>query len=228
MKLKILAAILAVTAISACSTVRYNYAPETSSFSIPALNLAARAGLGEPLLDQGVRIKRDTLSVTSPATISFYKIAPGKFLKVGESETHEYFNQDIASGASISGGLVLTMPYPGASLIRTKDSGKICISRPTDIDVCGNINHRLEKEFVLATGSFRRTLIYSGRVDNKLKISYREFNNDMARSAFSTDVEYDLNESSVIGYAGARIEILSATNTEIRYKVLSNFNKAAF
>lgn len=60
---------------------------------------------------------------------------------------------------------------------------------------------------------------------NKLKISYREFSNDIARAAFSTDVEYDLNESNIIGYAGARLEVIKATNTEITYKVLKHFGE---
>ncbi|EJI85939.1 hypothetical protein AEST_10210 [Alishewanella aestuarii B11] len=47
----------------------------------------------------------------------------------------------------------------------------------------------------------------------------------MARAAFSTDVEYDLNESNIIGYAGARLEVISATNTEITYKVLKHFSE---
>ncbi|MGR5139977.1 hypothetical protein [Vibrio jasicida] len=46
----------------------------------------------------------------------------------------------------------------------------------------------------------------------------------MARSAFSTEVEYDLGDSNVIGYAGARLEVIKATNTEIVYRVIKNFN----
>ncbi len=41
-------------------------------------------------------------------------------------------------------------------------------------------------------------------------------------------MEYDLSESMTIGYKGAQIEIIEATNELIRYKVLRNFNKAEF
>jgi len=44
--------------------------------------------------------------------------------------------------------------------------------------------------------------------------------------AFNNDVDYDLNESKVIGYKGARIEIIEATNELIKYRVLKNFNQA--
>ena len=57
-----------------------------------------------------------------------------------------------------------------------------------------------------------------------LTLGYREFSNDKARPAFNNDVEYDLNSSKIIGYKGARIEVIEADNQNITYKVLSNFN----
>jgi hypothetical protein len=41
-------------------------------------------------------------------------------------------------------------------------------------------------------------------------------------------VEYDLSESKIIGYAGARLEVIKATNTGIEYKVIKNFNSSRF
>ena len=73
--------------------------------------------------------------------------------------------------------------------------------------------------------SFQQTLIYSGRVGDKINVGYREFSNSMARPAFNNDVEYDLSESRIIGYKGARLEIIKATNESIKYRVLNNFNK---
>ena len=73
---------------------------------------------------------------------------------------------------------------------------------------------------------FQQTLLYSGRIGNKINISYREFSNNVARPAFNNDVEYDLGESMTIGYKGAEIEIIEATNRMIKYRVIRNFNKA--
>mgnify|MGYP001043013533 CR=1 FL=1 len=53
---------------------------------------------------------------------------------------------------------------------------------------------------------------------------YREYINDMARPAFNQELQYDLNESNIIGFKGLRIEVILATNTKIEYKVLSSFN----
>jgi len=66
--------------------------------------------------------------------------------------------------------------------------------------------------------------MYSGRVGNRLRISYREFLNDLARPAFQNEAEYDLDESNIISYQGARLEIIRADNNGIVYKVLKSFN----
>lgn len=68
--------------------------------------------------------------------------------------------------------------------------------------------------------------MYSGKVGNKINIAYREFSGGMARGAFSNVAEYDLSESKTIGYQGAQIDVIEATNQLIRYKVISNFSKA--
>ena len=60
---------------------------------------------------------------------------------------------------------------------------------------------------------------------SNLKFIYREYINDMARPAFNQELQYDLNESNIIGFKGLRIEVIKATNTNIQYKVLSSFNK---
>ena len=74
--------------------------------------------------------------------------------------------------------------------------------------------------------SFQQTLLYSGKIGNKINIGYREFSNSMVRPAFNNDVQYDLSESSVIGYKGARLEVIEATNEFIKFKMLQNFNQA--
>jgi len=216
--------IIVIFLLQGCGSLKYNYTPQVKKFSIPEINIVTESGIGEPLLDQGVAIEREVLVVNSEASISAYKIKPGKFLKTGEDELSEYFTQNLGGGFSIYSGLIISTPDATAAIKSMKGKDEYCIVRPTDITVCGKIDARKEKETLITSESFRRTLIYSGRVANKLRISYREFNNDMARTAFNTDVEYDLNEGNVIGYAGSKIEVLEATNTKIKYRVMRNFN----
>ncbi|MFS2017383.1 hypothetical protein ACEN88_12495 [Massilia sp. CT11-108] len=78
------------------------------------------------------------------------------------------------------------------------------------------------KEIVRFTAeSFRRELVYSGVSQNTLTLMYREFKDNFARPAFTQELKYDLSQSRVIGYKGARFEVVDAGNTAITYKVLS-------
>lgn len=71
---------------------------------------------------------------------------------------------------------------------------------------------------------FKQEFIYNGKIDSHLKFIYREYVNDMARPAFNQELQYDLNDSNIIGFKGMRIEVLKATNTNITYKILNSFN----
>lgn len=69
-------------------------------------------------------------------------------------------------------------------------------------------------------GSFKRELVYSGVSQNTITILYREYQENIARPAFSQELKYDLAQGKTIGYKGARFEVLKATNTDIVYKVV--------
>jgi hypothetical protein len=72
--------------------------------------------------------------------------------------------------------------------------------------------------------SFRKELVYTGIAQNVVSILYREFKDDTARPAFSQDLKYDLSESNVVGYRGARFEIIKATNQGLTYKTLKQLD----
>lgn len=72
---------------------------------------------------------------------------------------------------------------------------------------------------------FQKDFIYNGRVGNSLKFTYREFIDDLARPAFTQDLQYDLTESDVIGFKDARIKITDATNTTLKYKVINGLSQ---
>lgn len=73
------------------------------------------------------------------------------------------------------------------------------------------------------SGNFlRKELIYSGKSGNTIEISYREYRSGMAAPAFFQNVKYDLNESPIIRFQKYRIEVLNATNQDIKYIILRN------
>ena len=72
----------------------------------------------------------------------------------------------------------------------------------------------------ISNKGFRSELLYTGISKGTASFEYREFINDLARPAFSQQLHYDLADGNEIGYKGARIIILKATNVSLRYKVI--------
>jgi len=67
---------------------------------------------------------------------------------------------------------------------------------------------------------FKRELIYLGGSKNAINIQYREFIDNYARPAFSQEIKYDISEDRVIGYKGARFEVIRADNSGITFRML--------
>ena len=70
-------------------------------------------------------------------------------------------------------------------------------------------------------GSFRMELLYNGKSRDMIKITYREFDDGMARPAFTQDLMYDLAESRTISFKKMSIDVIEATNSHIRFVVRS-------
>ena len=68
------------------------------------------------------------------------------------------------------------------------------------------------------------TLVYGGKTGTKIKLGYREIWKNITRPAGDVFVEYDLADSTVVEFKGARIEVFEATNESIRYRVTQAFD----
>jgi hypothetical protein len=78
------------------------------------------------------------------------------------------------------------------------------------------IDKRYSDDFI------RRELLYSGRSGSTIEISYREYRGGLAATAFSQALKYDLSASSVIRFQRFVIEVITADNQSITYKVVSD------
>ncbi|HHR5846153.1 TPA: hypothetical protein ACS7XE_000292 [Providencia alcalifaciens] len=211
--------------ISGCTSTKYNYMPKVKNISEPPIGSMNTAYVGDSMLKQGIMSEFDGLKVTAPAKVSWaYTITAGLFKKIGESADGEFY---FPAGTVDSGTIdkaVLADPW-NAIMVKAKNKD-LCVITVFSVAVCeSNMPYEKTTLNVANDNSFQQTLLYNGRVGNKINIGYREASNSMARPAFNNDVEYDLSESKVIGYKGARVEVLDATNEFIKYKVISNFNK---
>ncbi|MFQ5729204.1 MAG: hypothetical protein ACE5GN_02445 [Waddliaceae bacterium] len=72
---------------------------------------------------------------------------------------------------------------------------------------------------------FKYELLYQGVSDKTLRITYREYINDFARPAFFQEVTYVFNPSgtTTISFKKVEIDILSANNKLITYRVIKGF-----
>jgi hypothetical protein len=216
--------------ISGCATPQYNYQPEAKEISTPPLNSVSVANVGDEMLKQGTFVQRDAIYIENALKIgllNYYTLLPGYYIKTGEDENSEfYFPAEGGDGGHV---VKAALVDPWESIQFYKREGRIGIVTIFHAHILSNsIGVKRTTHLLLSDNSFQQTLIYSGKVGNKIKIGYREFSNNQARPAFNNDVDYDLTESKIIGYKGARIEVLEATNEFVRYEVLQNFNRAEF
>ena len=152
-----------------------------------------------------------------------FTIAPGRLAARQSDARHIYYFSDRMTARDPLFG---TAPYASGGLCRAKDgSGPVrgfitpgqCVltwnATPQVRDI------RIEEADEDAR---RRELIYHGRADGKVRFLYRETMGDSAPQTQSLD--YDLAHSAVIGFRGARLEVLEADNTRLRYRLLAAFD----
>lgn len=181
--------------------------PVKRSAIVPDMGAVSTVEVGDPLFFSEVI-----------ATYEVIKFTPGQTVKLGPLNEYEFrepfFKGSVGKksqyycGTMYRVGLMETLP--GCFTIETLNKK--------------NIPFQLGRDSRVEPGNFRQELVYQGRVGNELRISYREFSGEMARPAFTQELTFDVNGGAVIGAKGARLEVLGATNTSIRYRVLQGFN----
>ncbi len=172
--------------------------------TVPAVGSIATRGVGEALLESGTGIVVPDLELKEGVTLGKYRFPKG---------TYEYDEEDSDS---------ISFEGPDEDIYMRKSDGYLCLE---DTNTCVSAKYVLKKRLdSVSEDTLQQTLLYNGKIGSKITLGYREFYNDIARPAFSNSADYDLSASKVVGYKGARLKVISATNTEITYKVLSGFS----
>ena len=72
---------------------------------------------------------------------------------------------------------------------------------------------------------FQREIVYQGSAGGVLRLLYREYLDSLAREAFSQELTYELSadDPTVVSVKSARIQVLSAGNEGISYKIIRGF-----
>lgn len=131
-----------------------------------------------------------------------YLIVPSRDYNSFLSRSSEIWAIHITEEGKIGKGLISNLSRKSGSLIKTKEV------------LFEEIDQVSTEE-----GGFAAELIYSGISGSTLRISYREYANDLARPAFSQDLTYNLSESNIITFRSMKIKIYRADNSEIEFSV---------
>ena len=212
------------------------YTPVRSEISEPPIGSVNESYVGDYMLQQGNIILHDAIILNEDIELGkwgmtrAYKIKSGWYLKEADDKKGKgafYRPSFDDAGGEIQVG-PMSDGYTSAIYVSNSQRNIIGIVYYFNSRLIGETEVEFErtKKVKYRSDSFQQTLIYSGRVGDKINISYREFSHNSARPSYNNDVEYDLSTSKIIRYKGAKLEVLDATNESIKYKVLSNFNKA--
>lgn len=195
---------------TSCSVnVQYNKINEKSKLSFPELGKAVTAGVGDDMVKKGQLVNYTFLRVKK----AFKKIQAREYTQIGDNKYLLFFTpENLRAENYIS---IAT---------KKKDDGYLYLISVKGKAYRHKVEHEIINRDIPEENSFQQTLIFNGLIGNKLNIGYREYSDQIARPAFSNNVEYDLSTSRVIGYKGCKIEIIKADNESITYKVIKNFD----
>lgn len=232
MKLKILVGAVVFPFFFAGCRTPVSAPPRASAIiNTPALNVESSAEVGQSMVStirrtetpaikiaNGFTHRGGTWTISIPAGVlpkhmanstgSFYRvIGPVSLSTLG-----------VQQPDSIGGVFVPNDKSKPTQVFWMGTFGAPVMSELPGIDYSTAVFERYDNE------SFKRELVYSGVSQNTISILYREYQNDMARPAFSQELKYDLSQGTAIGYKGARFEVVRANNTGITYRVLKSLD----
>lgn len=214
---KMLLAFLLLLPMAGCTSVSYNGSRTlVDKVSYPEIGKVVTAQVGEHMVEKGSLVKEKVLRVNRTIDGWAYDIPAKSYQQIGHDAQDGFYE---ATG-------VTRNPFadPFKALAVPKKSGsEICVVTVFGIKSCYEGDYEIISRISTSVDSFQQTLIYNGRVGDKINIGYREFSNNVARPAFSNEVEYDLSASDRIGYKGASIEVIEAGNSSITYRLLESF-----
>jgi len=118
-----------------------------------------------------------------------------------------YFSNEKASAYQVSTGASVSVQY--------KKEDKSEKPELSGVFKKHNSKTNMEKDFGFE-------LVYAGKQENNVKITYREYKEDFIRSSFNQELSYNMNESDIISFRSLKIKILNAGNTHIEYQVLED------
>lgn len=192
----------------------------------------ASANLGESLITRGVVFWGQAIRTSQPAQINIgigntVVAPPGVYVLRAEDDKNRYF----FGGPPVQSGIV-GFEWTGGGLCVGKATGTITgLFQLRGMCPSNNLISPSYENLTVPDGGiadvWRKELIYNGRSGDTIRVIYREYSGDLARPAFTQELQYDLSQQTEIGFREVRLQVEAATNTSIRYRVLQTFSGSA-
>ncbi|WP_280539986.1 hypothetical protein [Chromohalobacter sp. 11-W] len=215
--MKNLLAVVSMMMLVGCTSVAYNGGGNVvDRVSYPKVGEVVTAQVGDHLVEKGSLVKEGVLKVNQRVDGFLYDIPAQAYRQVGADSENDFYGSVGVTRNPLADPVQ-------ALAVAKEDDAQVCVISTFGASNCYNANYDKTSRLSVSDDGFKQTLIYNGRVGDRINIGYREFSNNSARPAFNNEVEYDLSSSHRIGYKGASIEVLEAGNNSITYRLISNF-----
>jgi len=196
----------------------------------PDVGSISEAKLGEEIMRQGTYTEMVGIELPHANKIEAYKLSAGFYPQIAEDENYTYHSYRVSPSKNGFGYIppardrfsedIVKAP---AAIRAAKHKQETCvIVRDLLKSACDTeYSYKRVTRAQLSQADLQQELVYEGRKGNRIRVAYNEDSGHYARPAFRQEAEYDLDQSDEITYKGARIKVLQADDTTIRYLVLS-------
>lgn len=189
--------------------------------NLPLIGIDSRTDVGQTMISAIATGKKSGIQVEEPLNFEVGLLFGSQkvfidAIKVpyyGENENGTYFGGGSAAiFIPFSNEKSMMGCYLPASAIICDSFADIGITpkvKPIEIDFFPKLANKKE-------------LVYLGGNSKSISILYREFIGDYIKPAFTQEYKYDISEDRVIGFKGARFEVIKADNTEVIYRAIKH------
>jgi hypothetical protein len=232
MSQKLAIVFIAIFITGCATTARVEIPPKVEFIDAPQLNIETISEVGDTLVEKGKIYTFEGIELFEDlsdggAHREYVMQAHKLKLSTKDSAGNSYYAPNPPHYYVIDKTFGLRGYVSSPALVLT-NGGSLKFEGTYDLSSAGvitnaNPSYKSGSIIDLKQPNFKQSLIYNGKQGSVVKFTYREFSNDMVRSGFTQDVQYDLSESNIIGFKGVRVEVIHASNTQIVYKVLKSF-----
>jgi hypothetical protein len=222
--------LLSTLFLGACATVQVVERNDLTEQvgQVPALGTQADAPVGGVLFSQFRYWSKVGYRLDDQVNLSFalgrVSAQQGDFLIKAISDGKPVFCTEKRSYIDplVGPHAIACFPDSGDGLFRSVSAtpGMVTMSK----DLPSPIHYSKSEEVSPRPNSFKYELLFQGISGRNVRISYREFVNDLARPAYFQDVSYDVTEfPTILTFRTVKIEIIAANNNGLKYRVLTGF-----